>query len=182
MAASRGSTQGATRVAGSNWHLNCILRRDRVQCKDHIGSATLRLTSFTDYGLRVLMRMAGAPSQAFTTAELAAEFRVSRNHLAKVISALAAGGLLQTRRGGGGGAMLARPPEEIRLGDVVALLEAGQAMVECFAPGASDAASGGCTLMAQCRLRTRLAEAESAFIDRLNRSTLADCAYRLAGT
>jgi len=45
----------------------------------------LRLTSFTDYGLRVLMRMAGEPERPFTTAELADEFRVSRNHLAAII-------------------------------------------------------------------------------------------------
>jgi len=75
----------------------------------------LRLTSFTDYGLRVLMRMAGAPGRPFTTAELAEEFRVSRNHLAKVISALAAAGYLETRRGGGGGAILARQAADIRL-------------------------------------------------------------------
>jgi len=133
----------------------------------------MRLTSFTDYGLRVLMRMAGDPGHAFTAAELAADFGVSRNHLAKVISALAAAGLLKTRRGGGGGAMLARAPEDIRLGDVVALLEADQALVECFA-----ASGNTCTLTPHCRLKARLAHAETAFLTDLNRSTLADCAYR----
>lgn len=135
----------------------------------------MRLTSFTDYGLRVLMRLAGDPSRGFTTAELAAEFGVSRNHLAKVISALAAGGLLRTRRGGGGGAELARPPASIRLGDVVALLEADQALVECLAPG-----TGACTFLPDCRLKSRLVRAERAFIADLNRSTLADCAHRAA--
>lgn len=133
----------------------------------------MRLTSFTDYGLRVLMRMAGAPDRAFTAADLAAEFRVSRNHLAKVISALAAAGLLETRRGGGGGAILARSPEDIRLGDVVAVLEAGQSLVECFAH-----AGNTCTLAPRCRLKARLAHAEAAFVADLNRSTLADCVYR----
>lgn len=132
----------------------------------------MRLTSFTDYGLRVLMRLAAAPDRAFTTADLAAEFRVSRNHLAKVISALSGAGLLETRRGGGGGAILAHKPEDIRLGDVVALLEADQALVECFAVGAN-----ACTLTPQCRLKARLAHAEAAFLADLNRSTLADCVY-----
>lgn len=132
----------------------------------------MRLTSFTDYGLRVLMRMAGAPDRAFTAADLAAEFRVSRNHLAKVISALAAANLLETRRGGGGGAMLARAPEDIRLGDVVAILEADQALVECFTTGGNV-----CTLSPKCRLKARLAHAEAAFVADLNRSTLADCVY-----
>ncbi|RXV64642.1 Rrf2 family transcriptional regulator [Roseovarius sp. A46] len=136
----------------------------------------MRLTSFTDFGLRVLMRMAGDPARAFTAADLAAELRVSRNHLAKVISALAAANLLETRRGGGGGAMLARPPEDIRLGDVVAVLEADQALVECFATG-----SNACTLSPKCRLKSRLAHAEAAFVADLNRSTLADCVYRPEG-
>jgi len=135
----------------------------------------LRLTSFTDYGLRVLMRMAGEPERPFTAAELADEFRVSRNHLAKVISALASSGYLETRRGGGGGAVLARPASDIRLGDVVARLEADQALVECFAAGGN-----ACTLTPHCRLKGRLAHAEAAFIDDLNRSTLADCVYRPA--
>lgn len=133
----------------------------------------MRLTSFTDFGLRVLMRMAGDPDQPFTTAELADEFLVSRNHLAKVISALAAAGYLETRRGGGGGAVLAMRPEEIRLGDVVALLEQGQALVECFLPGGA-----ACTLTPRCRLKARLAGAEAAFIANLNDSSLADCVYR----
>jgi len=135
----------------------------------------MRLTSFTDYGLRVLMRMAGDPDRAFTTGELADEFRISRNHLAKVISALAGAGLLQTRRGGGGGASLARAPEDIRLGEVVALLEADQALVECFSPDGH-----ACTLAPHCRLKARLAHAEAAFIADLDLSTLADCVYRPA--
>ena len=121
------------------------------------------------------MRMAGQPERPFSTAELAAEFAVSRNHLAKVMSTLAAAGILTTRRGGGGGAMLARPADQIRLGDVVALLEADQALVECFAAG-----GGACTLTPRCRLKSRLAQAESAFIADLNTSTLADCAYHPA--
>lgn len=133
----------------------------------------MRLTSFTDYGLRVLMRMAGDPERALTTGELAAEFRISRNHLAKVISALAAAELLKTRRGGSGGAMLARAPGDILLGDVVAILEADQALVECFADRTNT-----CTLTPQCRLKARLAHAEATFVADLNRSTLADCVYR----
>lgn len=159
--------------ATANSELICRLHPPNAQCKYQIGTETLRLTSFTDFGLRVLMRMAGAPDRAFTAAELADEFHISRNHLAKVVSALSAGGYLETRRGGGGGAMLARQPEAIRLGDVVAHLEAGQALVECFLPGGA-----ACTLTPHCRLKARLAQAEAAFVADLNRSTLADCVYR----
>ena len=131
----------------------------------------MRLTSFTDYGMRMLMRMAGDPSRAFSTAELADELGLSRNHLAKIMQHLARAGLIGTRRGGGGGAALARPAAEIRLGQVVRLLEDGQPLVECFAPG-----NGICSIDARCRLKVRLRSAEAAFLADLDRSTLADVA------
>lgn len=130
----------------------------------------MRLTAFTDYGLRVLMRMAGEPDRSFSTAELAVEFDLSRHHLLKIIGALAKGGVVTTQRGGGGGALLARRPSDIRLGDIVVILEDGQGIVQCFAPG------GDCPIAGCCALKTRLRAAERAFIDDLNRSTLADCA------
>ena len=131
----------------------------------------MRLTSFTDYGLRMLMRLASAPERAFSTADLAEEFQLSRNHLTKIIQKLGRAGLVQTRRGGGGGATLARAPEQIRLGDVVRLLEEGQALVECLQPN-----GGECTINGCCRLKARIRVAEMAFIENLNRSTLADVA------
>lgn len=131
----------------------------------------MRLTSFTDYGLRALMRMASAPDRAFSTADLAQEFGLSRHHLTKIMAALASGGIVSTRRGGGGGAVLARPASQIGLGDVVRLLEAGHPLVDCFA-----ANGGTCTLIGCCRLKSRLRSAESAFLADLDRSNLADVA------
>ncbi|AHC99549.1 RrF2 family transcriptional regulator [Leisingera methylohalidivorans] len=131
----------------------------------------MRLTSFTDYGLRMLMRMASQPGQGFSTAELATEFRLSRNHLTKIMQRLASAGIVETRRGAGGGAFLRMPAENIRLGDVVTLLEQGQALVECFGDGGGD-----CTIDGRCRLKARLRQAEAVFLDDLNRTTLADIA------
>jgi Rrf2 family nitric oxide-sensitive transcriptional repressor len=131
----------------------------------------MRLTLFTDYGLRLLMRLAANPDRGFSTADLAQEFGVSRHHLTKIVQRLAQAGYVTTRRGGGGGATLARPAAEIRLGALVRLLEEGQALVECLAPGGGD-----CTLDGQCRLKSRLRRAELAFLADLDRSTLADIA------
>ena len=131
----------------------------------------MRLTSFTDYGLRMLMRLASAPHRAFSTAELADEFGLSRHHLTKIMQRLGQGGIVTTRRGGGGGAMLARDPQAISVGVIVRLLEEGQPLVECFA-----ATGGDCTLTGCCRLKARLRSAEAAFLVDLDRSTLADIA------
>src|SRR5216683_258110 len=92
----------------------------------------MRLTSFTDFALRALMRLAGEPARSFATNEIAAEFKISRNHLAKVVRDLADGGFITTQRGVGGGFSLARPPHAITLGEVVRALEGEHALVECF--------------------------------------------------
>lgn len=131
----------------------------------------MRLTSFTDFGFRMLMRMAGEPTRAFSTAEFAREFGLSRNHLAKVMQRLAEGGLIETRRGSGGGAILALPPNRIKLGAVVKVLEDGNSLVECFVTETNS-----CALDGRCRLKARLRSAESAFLADLDRGTLADIA------
>jgi len=56
-------------------------------------------------------------------AKIAAEFGISRNHLAKVVRDLAEGGFISTQRGVGGGFTLARPPQSITLGEIVRTLE-----------------------------------------------------------
>ncbi|WP_029059554.1 Rrf2 family transcriptional regulator [Stappia stellulata] len=130
----------------------------------------MRLTAFTDFGLRALMRMAGEPGRALSTAELAGEFGISRNHLAKAVAALSAAGFVETRRGGGGGAVLARSAAQMRLGDIVAVLEQRSALVECF-----QADGGACVVAPACRLKGILAGGRQRFIEELNLYTLADC-------
>jgi Rrf2 family nitric oxide-sensitive transcriptional repressor len=132
----------------------------------------MRLTAFTDFGLRVLMRLAGTPTRSFTTDEIAAEFGISRNHLAKVVQDLARAGYVRTRRGAGGGLSLAMTPDAITLGAVVRALEVRQALVECFRDD-----GGSCSLTPHCRLKLRLAAAREAFLAELDETTLAQCAY-----
>ena len=132
----------------------------------------MRLTTFTDYGLRMLMRLAGAPGRSFTTEALAREFGVSRHHLQKVVQELGRAGYVVTQRGAGGGFRLAVPPESLTIGAVVRRMEARQPLVECF-----RADGGACVLTPRCALRHRLDRAREAFFAELDRATLADCLY-----
>lgn len=132
----------------------------------------MRLTMFTDFGLRTLMRLAADPDRSFTTDEIAKQFAISRHHLTKVVRNLASAGYVTTQRGAGGGFRLARPAERITLGEVVRALEAREALVECF-----RAEGGGCVLTPGCRLKGRLAAAREAFLRELDATTLAECAY-----
>ena len=131
----------------------------------------MRLTSFTDFALRALMRLAGEPARSFATNEIAAEFGISRHHLAKVVRDLADGGFISTQRGAGGGFALARAPQSITLGEVVRALER-EALVECFRDD-----GGACALTPRCRLKAKLAAAREAFMRELDTTTLAECAY-----
>ena len=131
----------------------------------------MNLTLFTDFALRALMRLAGEPTRSFATNEIAAEFGISRNHLAKVVRDLADSGFISTQRGAGGGFSLARPPQAITLGEVVRALE-GEALVECFRED-----GGNCALLPRCRLKGKLAAAREAFLRELDGTTLAECAY-----
>ena len=132
----------------------------------------MRLTTFTDFALRALMRLAGEPARSFATNEIAAEFGISRNHLAKVVRDLADNGFILTQRGAGGGFSLARSAQSITLGEVVRALEGGSALVECFRED-----GGACALTPRCRLKARLAAARESFMRELDKTTLADCAY-----
>jgi len=132
----------------------------------------MRLTAFTDFGLRALMRLAGEPERSFSTGEIAAEFGISRHHLIKVVGDLAQAGFVVTQRGGGGGFRLARSAQTISLGEVVRALEARHALVECFRED-----GGNCVLTPHCRLKGKLAAAREAFLRELDRTMLAECAY-----
>ena len=132
----------------------------------------MRLTAFTDFGLRALMRLAGEPERSFSTGEIAAEFGISRHHLTKVVGDLAEAGFVTTQRGAGGGLRLARPAQAISLGEVVRALEGRHALVECFRDD-----GGACVLTPRCRLKGKLASAREAFLRELDQTMLADCAY-----
>ena len=132
----------------------------------------MRLTDFTDFGLRALMRLAAEPGRIFTTDEIANEFGLSRNHLMKIVQELAKAGFVVTQRGAMGGFRLSRPPSDMPLGEIVRALEHRHALVECF-----RADGGSCSLTPDCRLKGKLAAARLAFYSQLNNSTLADCVY-----
>ena len=128
----------------------------------------MRLTSFSDYALRMLMYAASRPGKPFTIETAARAFGVSRTHLNKVASTLTRGGFLTAVRGRSGGLLLARSAGSIRIGEVVRLTEPDFAVVECFATG------NQCVLTSACKLSGMMGEAVAAFQAALDRYTLAD--------
>lgn len=129
----------------------------------------MKLTTFTDYSLRVLIYLGTAGGQRATIAQIAQSFGVSENHLVKVVHFLGKQGWLTNVRGKGGGLQLARAAECIRIGEVVRETEGQSLVAECF-----SAEGGDCCISASCRLRGVLHDAVAAFYAVLDRYTLAD--------
>jgi Rrf2 family transcriptional regulator, nitric oxide-sensitive transcriptional repressor len=128
----------------------------------------MKLTTFTDYSLRVLIYLALQGAQRATISQVAAAYQISENHLVKIVHLLGKQGWLRNLRGKGGGLELALPPERIGLGQVVRQTE-GQALAECFGD-----TGGNCCIAPACRLRGILADAVAAFHAVLDRYTIAD--------
>lgn len=126
----------------------------------------MQLTRFTDYALRVLLFVGRQDGRVCTMREIATYYRISQEHLRKVIHKMAKRGYLNASRGRGGGLTLGRDPARIRIGDLVLEFESNFSIIDC------DALE--CRLRTGCSLKTMLDRAGRAFIVALNEATLAD--------
>ncbi|TFW28475.1 Rrf2 family transcriptional regulator [Massilia arenosa] len=130
----------------------------------------MRLTRFSDIGLRVLMYLHGADERPgpVTVAEIASQFELPINHLVKVVSQLSKMGWVRATRGRNGGLRLAADATKLRIGQVLRQLEGEDELIDC--EGSS------CRLAVDCRLRGALHEGLQAFYAAMDRHTLADIA------
>ena len=128
----------------------------------------MRLSTFSDYSLRVLMYLGAQPDRLVTIAEIAAGHGISESHLMKVVHQLGRCGLIETVRGKGGGVRLALAPQNIVLGDVIRHTESDFMLVECFGANAT------CRIQGACHLNVILDKALNALFLVLDGYTLAD--------
>jgi Rrf2 family nitric oxide-sensitive transcriptional repressor len=128
----------------------------------------MRLTTYTDYTLRVLIRLALRPRDLTTIADIADSYGISENHLTKVAHRLGVAGYIETVRGRNGGIRLLKRPDDINIGAIIRRMEPDFELVPCFT------ASNACAIDPACVLRGALADARDAFLAALERYTLAD--------
>ncbi len=128
----------------------------------------MRLTTFSDYTLRVLMYLALHPNRFVTIPEIAVAFGVSTNHLMKVVQQLAAAGDVVTLRGPHGGLRLGRPANAISVGSVIRASEPDMALTPC----------SECIIQPACGLTGALDQALAAFMAVLDAYTVADLVGR----
>ena len=131
----------------------------------------LRLNRITDYAVVVLSQMAREPDRLVTAPQLAEDTQVPQPTVAKVLKALARGGVLTSHRGASGGYALARAPETISMLEVIRALEGPVSLTDCV-----DGAEGDCNVENLCPMRGNWDRVNDAIRVALESVSLADMA------
>jgi Rrf2 family transcriptional regulator, nitric oxide-sensitive transcriptional repressor len=132
------------------------------------GDDAVQITLHTDYTIRTLIYLGTQPDRLVTVAEIARAYGISRNHLVKVVHALAGAGYVETVRGKHGGVRLKADPESVCLGTLVRRGEPLR-LLECF-----DRETDRCPITSACAVKGALWRAQEAFLEVLDGYTLAD--------
>jgi len=129
----------------------------------------MKLSTRSRYGTRMLVDMAQHYNECpIQVGDIAKRQAISVKYLEQIIIPLKRAGYMKSVRGPKGGHVLARRPEEITVGEIVALLEKGTALVECVERPEV------CDRSASCLTRPLWTEAAEALFSRLRAVSLAD--------
>ncbi len=132
----------------------------------------MKISAQDEYGLRLLIRIAGAGKEGLSIAQLSDLEGLSVSYAAKITRALRLAGFIQSTRGPRGGYVLALPKEKIIIGEVIKAMGG-----ELFDPTFCQDHSGAmkiCVNSVDCSLRS-LWKVLQVAVDRvLGQVTLAD--------
>lgn len=92
---------------------------------------SIQLNITTDYAIRVLLCL-GTADGPMGSAELSRRAKVPQTYLASIMSKLKQAGLIASRRGQVGGYALVKPPSEVSLWDVIAVMERAPQLMCCI--------------------------------------------------
>lgn len=129
----------------------------------------MKLSTKSRYGTRMILDLAQHYGQgAIQLGEIAKRQKISLKYLEQIIRPLKQADFVKSFRGAKGGHMLNKPPHEITVGEVVALLEGGDTLILC------DKDPETCEQMDSCLTRYLWMEAAKAMYTRLSEITFAD--------
>ena len=129
----------------------------------------IRLTRQADYGILLLVHIAGEPLGSVHAApDLATISGVPVPMVSKILKTLARNGLLVSHRGPRGGYGLARASREISLADIVQALDGPIAMTACTGH------EPDCGLEASCRVHPHWQRLNQVVINALSNTSLAE--------
>lgn len=107
------------------------------------------------------------------TKEIAEEYNIPVELLAKVLQALSKNGLIESHNGPKGGYLLAKSPQEVTIAQVLESLEGPLGIVDCSHE--KDEKEGDlCMQREHCTIRTPLLKVQNSIYQLLNNMTLQD--------
>lgn len=132
------------------------------------------LSKKAKYGLKALLFLADLPGdRSVLIADIAAHERIPKKFLDMILLEMRNAGILSSRKGKGGGYALALPPERIRIGTVIRLLDGPLAPVLCVSRSAYRPCDD-CQSETACRIRLLMGRVRDAMAEILDTTTLAD--------
>jgi Rrf2 family protein len=135
----------------------------------------VKLSKRGEYALRALIDFGVAQAigrPLLQVSELASKEGLPIKFLEQILMQLKAAGYLESRRGKHGGYMLARPPENICIGQVARLIDGPLAPIACVSQTAYERCT--CPDEEHCGLRMLMLDVRNAISNVLDRFTLAD--------
>ena len=137
----------------------------------------MKLSKRSEYGLRALQELATRRGQGPTRArDLAIRNVIPLKFLEQILLDLRYAGIVHSRRGRQGGYLLARPAEEVTLGEIVRILDGPLAPISCAGHTVHEPCT--CPDEASCGLRLVMIRVRDAVAGILDNTTLADVAHR----
>ncbi|MGN1150078.1 MAG: RrF2 family transcriptional regulator [Sutterella sp.] len=105
----------------------------------------IKITTKGRYALRMMVDLAEQESRNYISLkDVAGRQDISKKYLEQIVPALTQAGLLSTVRGPTGGYRLARPSEDITVGDILRVTEGSFTHVSCVGVPGSCERSGSC--------------------------------------
>lgn len=129
----------------------------------------MRLNRLTDYAIVLLARMAEKPDEVRTVPQLATQTVVQQPTVAKVLTALAKGGIVSSHRGVSGGYSLARRPADISVAEIITALEGPISLTACV-----EDADDECSVESLCAMSGNWNKVNTAIRNALEGVTLDD--------
>jgi Rrf2 family protein len=140
----------------------------------------MRLSKRGEYGLRAMIMLAAPNGEVEPTTlqirEISERENIPGKFLEQILLALKNAGLLHSRMGIGGGYHLAKPAEEISLGQIVRVLDGPLAPVKCVSQMAYEPC--GCPDEETCGLRLAMGDVRNAIAGIMDHTSLADVVRR----
>ena len=136
----------------------------------------LTLSKQTDYALLALTYLAGT-GRAANTKEIAEQYDIPLELLAKILQKLTRERLLISTSGPTGGYRLARSSETVTVGEIVKIVDGAPALAQCMRPE-----SAVCGQSEKCTIRAPLAAINARILLLLDHITLAEIARDEAQT